>query len=870
MNFDARLFPTGEYIKNIEKYIGHIKEDNKEKLEDHMKLVLRYFEQICKEKNLFPILKKFWQGSEKGYEYWKDMLINVPYMHDIGKVNIVFQYEKMKNKIFDVEMDIQDATHSKFSAAIYMIYFSNKLKEIMELYTSEGMNKDRDNELSRLFLYMYINAYIISRHHIGLENFNLQFEDLIENIKDEKWQIKLKNHCEDFDFSKLDMKLCSSLVDKINYSYIRDKVYKKWEILELYIYSRLVYGLLVSADFYATYEFMTGNSIDDFGVIKDVDDLIEKFENNKIVQNIRKYDIDNNIFAQNNINKYRSEIFLEAERNIKLKNNENIFFLEAPTGSGKTITSINIALNLLKENKNLNNIFYIFPFNTLVEQTSNSLYQFFDKKDIGIINSITPMDNVIKTDKNKIIKVSGAEKEENLDYENIDYEATLLKRQFLHYPIIVTTHVHSFRDLFGTERGANFVISHLANSVVILDEIQSYKSTIWKEIIIFLKKYAQLLNIKIVIMSATLPNLSVLLEDSDTNICNLISNREKYFNNPIFKNRVNIDYELMSYSNNFKSDREIFLTILEEKVISYYKNGKKVVVEFIFKKSASKFYQLLADNLEVDLEDLFLITGDDNKVERERIINLTREKSKMILVATQVIEAGVDIDMDIGFKDNSLLDLDEQFLGRVNRSCKKSDSKVYFFNLDDSKKIYKDIRSKSIYTLLNMGMQHILSEKSFQEYYKKILNDLEKESVKNNDNNLKQFLEKYVVNLNYKEIKNRLELINNDYESVLVFFPRKLYYKGIEYDGNEIWFKFKELVYNKKMNYAEKMVRLADILEKVNLFGYNIPKKYIFGISYSDKIGDSILKIDNWEQYFINNKFDRDTLVADNSIDFIV
>ena len=78
-------------------------------------------------------------------------------------------------------------------------------------------------------------------------------------------------------------------------------------------------------------------------------------------------------------------MFLEAERNLKENIEENIFFLEAPTGSGKTVTSINLALNLLKSNKEINKIFYIFPFNTLAEQTYNSLGEIFDKKDIAVI-----------------------------------------------------------------------------------------------------------------------------------------------------------------------------------------------------------------------------------------------------------------------------------------------------------------------------------------------------------------------------------------------------------------------------------------------------------------------------------------------------
>lgn len=34
--------------------------------------------------------------------------------------------------------------------------------------------------------------------------------------------------------------------------------------------------------------------------------------------------------------------------------------------------------------------------------------------------------------------------------------------------------------------------------------------------------------------------------------------------------------------------------------------------------------------------------------------------------------------MDIGYKDISMLDSEEQFLGRINRSCKKTGCKVYF------------------------------------------------------------------------------------------------------------------------------------------------------------------------------------------------
>lgn len=86
----------------------------------------------------------------------------------------------------------------------------------------------------------------------------------------------------------------------------------------------------------------------------------------------------------------------------------------------------------------------------------------------------------------------------------------------------------------------------LSHSVIILDEIQSYKNDIWSEIITFLKGFANLMHMKIVIMSATLPNLEVLT-DNKTETVRLIEYREKFFNHKKFAKRVWPDYSLLGY-----------------------------------------------------------------------------------------------------------------------------------------------------------------------------------------------------------------------------------------------------------------------------------------------------------------------------------
>ena len=58
--------------------------------------------------------------------------------------------------------------------------------------------------------------------------------------------------------------------------------------------------------------------------------------------------------------------------------------------------------------------------------------------------------------------------------------------------------------------------------------------------------------------------------------------------------------------------------------------------------------------------------------------------------------------MDIGYKDISMLDSEEQFIGRINRSCLKSDAIVYFFNKDKASDIYRgDIRIQESLSIKN-------------------------------------------------------------------------------------------------------------------------------------------------------------------------
>lgn len=251
-----------------------------------------------------------------------------------------------------------------------------------------------------------------------------------------------------------------------------------------------------------------------------------------------------------------------------------------------------------------------------------------------------------------------------------------------------------------------------------------------------------------------------------------------------------------------------------------------------------------------------LITGDDNKIDRNKIINTVKIEQNIILVATQVIEAGVDIDMDIGFKDISILDAEEQFLGRINRSCKKKGSIVYFFNLDNVSSVYKgDRRKDKEITLSSMAVREILKLKDFEKFYTIVMGNLESDKRRENSNNITNFKDNVVAKLEYKEISKRMRLIDDDVKEYRVFFNREIEDdKGLIIRGSEVWYEYKYLLNDIALEYGEKRVKLSRILAKLDYFTYKVNK---MNVSYCDMLGN-IYYIDDGEKYFTEGKFDRE------------
>lgn len=848
------IIPIEDIIVKPELFYAHCDRGNgknPEILKEHVDRCYHYFEELWEHKNFKAVFENFQKElapelSDEGIKLFYSLIVNVIIFHDCGKINPRFQSIKMKNTLKKwTAIDCLDGTkHSILSAAIYFDYFYEKIQESL-------LSKDEKN---MIHVFMLVNAYVISRHHGNLS----RFEEFLEEFQPNRQLADIFSCMNQGDFTEVyHGPFCKRDRHMMNMPRQNTRIYhsfleKQSSHAGLYTYIRFLFSVLVSCDYYATSEYDNGIQMSAFGTIENTE-FATQYEQSERVKQIRRFNPESCVDDKKDINILRNRMFYEAEQTLLENKDANVAFAEAPTGAGKSNLAMNCSLKLL--DKNINKIFYVYPFNTLVEQNYDTLEKIYGQTDIfksiAVINSITP------------IPLNGTRKFwENLDKEENEkfYQNALLDRQFLNYPFILTTHVNLFQIMFGCEREAAISFYQLAGSVVVLDEIQSYKNVLWTEIMMFLQCYSRLLNMKIIIMSATLPKLDMLTGNHEK-VVNLIKNPEKYFQDARFKKRVALSYELLY------PDRKTEMKELYAHVLGQAQKGRKLLMEFITKTSAEKFYHMLTESGREDLQ-IFCMTGDDNQIDRKRILREmdTADKDKaVILVATQVVEAGIDIDMDIGYKDISKLDSEEQFIGRINRNFKRK-GVVYFFDMDNESGIYKeDYRVDTAYTLRKDEMKQLLADKKFGKYYDYILKGIRKyRNDRKNENGIEAFVDN-VKKLDFVWISQKMKLIdNNDDWKMSVYFAREITTDtGEIIDGKQVWERYRELLSDMTMNYAKKQILLSEVKSKMSYFIYQI--KIDNSLDYNDRIGELYL-IEDAEQYFENGRLNTDKFYSQGNL----
>ena len=878
------LLPIFEELQNT--YYAHLSNDKsvKESLFEHSELVSAYSLKLIEAHGLevlldsligklimlLPVKDKMGCGNQL-----KEVFLAAIVYHDLGKVNPNFQVIKMDNDLFNQNKKLTfQSNHSLLGAYLFSNIFFKKAFENKKL--------DEDEKLILYFSILLFAGAIIKHHNptidLTLEFNNQQIDDCYSFL--ETYQIFLdENFCSSFYYGATDIfrEFCE-MFDK-------QEVY-----FNLFATTKLLYSLLTASDFYATSEFMTKIGINEFGILSETEKekLIERFKtvkpyNKDLYSNLEHYQsfpFDELTERNNkNLNILRQKLTAEMILNLREHSENRCFYLEAPTGAGKTNLSLAFATELMNVDSSLNKVFYVFPFTTLITQTFKSIKE------------------TLEIDNNTIIQLhSKAGFHEKGDGTYGNEKRLYLDNLFVNYPIALMSHVRFFDILKGNEKESNYMLHRLCNSVVIIDEIQTYNPEHWDKIVYFLANYAQLFNIRVLIMSATLPKIDALHENLKGSFISLISNRDQYFSNQNFAGRVSFDFTLADKNRpdnkekeNYLSDLSDFMIEKAEQYASSNDENVKILIEFITKKTASLFFSIINQNSRFEEYKVLLLSGDILEFRRKQIINSIKEQKypKVIVVSTQVVEAGVDIDMDLGVKDRSLIDSDEQLAGRINRNASKDNCVVYLFDCDKTSTIYgSDSRYKVQQTDKDIfdDYKEILVKKQFHALYEKVFEQKSKNmrNVFHADNSYYQ----HFKNFNFSKLHSEFKLIeDNDSQQLFIPIPipvssfeniqdlekMNVLTDKMEYvDGVKVFEYYEKLIKLKFDDFTMKKIEMKKLGSIMSQFSISVYQKQLEAISTfldpeRDKLGFKYLL--NWnlcyspEYGFDSKKIDVSTFL---------
>ena len=369
--------------------------------------------------------------------------------------------------------------------------------------------------------------------------------------------------------------------------------------------------------------------------------------------------------------------------------------LTAPTGSGKTESAFLWLRKHFEENKT-GRIFYILPFTASINAMFERLTNVIDNQKVGMLHG-------------KLSAYLNNYFENHQYSQNSKKEAIYdLKQKFKYVttPIKVCTPFQLLKHLFGL-KGFEQGIFEWVNGYFIFDEIHAYDPKTFAQIKVLLEFVTQNLNVKIMVMTATLPRF--LREEIKSSIGNFT---EVSSNATLFES--------------FRRHKVIIKDGLLENDLSSIKNdlktGKKVLVVCnTVGKSQEIFNALNNDNIKS-----VLLHGGFNGLDRNhQEQTLLRAELKddlsdvMLLVGTQAIEVSLDIDFDIIYTEPAPIDALLQRFGRVNRKRKKGISSCIVFSENNKSDFFiydKSVIEKTLEIFTQNKNGGVIDEAILQEY----------------------------------------------------------------------------------------------------------------------------------------------------------
>ena len=443
---------------------------------------------------------------------------------------------------------------------------------------------------------------------------------------------------------------------------------------------RVLFSCLVDADYLDTEKFMNVSSASQRGHHKKLSELLILLEDHFCKLNNNSEDSTVNVIRR-----------CVQEQCIKMSSGETGFYsLTVPTGGGKTLSSLLWAMRHAVCNGQ-KRIIIAIPYTSIIVQTASVLKSIFGEENVLEHHSQFTIDSIIDKD----IRLKAKLASENWDY-----------------PIVVTTNVQLFESMFSNKPSDCRKLHNIANSVIILDEVQTLPTDYLQPIVDALKSYQRMFGISVLFTTASQPVLSGLIEgcnpkaafqgidgiteiipkeyalhDRLRRVCLEIDNTGSTYDE--IADRLSRHDKVLCIVNTRNDAREIFERLPKEGMTIHL---SRMMCPRHVTKAIQEIKQALSDNSEIVIR----------------------------VVATQLIEAGVDIDFPVVYRQEAGLDSILQAAGRCNREGKLDMATAYVFSLSVEHKLYGSIIDANNARLGMINVNDWFAPETMTEYFRQL------------------------------------------------------------------------------------------------------------------------------------------------------
>lgn len=553
---------------------------------------------------------------------------------------------------------------------------------------------------------------------------------------------------------------------------------------------RMLFSCLVDADSLDTEQFLNPEQSKLRGCCTSMQELLKMMESH--LQTLRMTALDTEV---NQIRNYvQDQCVKESQGGI------GFYSLTVPTGGGKTLASVLWALQHAVKN-NLQRIIIAIPYTSIIVQTAATLKNIFGEDNVLEHHSnVNPEDTKDKELRERL----------QLSTENWDY------------PIIVTTNVQLFESLFSNKRSACRKLHNIVNSVIILDEVQTLPLCFYKPIVHTLNTLKRVFGSSILFTTASQPILSGRIVGANPNASfdalqsvHEIIPQESQLHDKLRRVELQFLEGAMTYDN------------MAEELSKY----QRVLCIVNTRRDAKELYDRLPkEGICLHLSRMMCPAHVSFTIQRIKEALHSHSSQPIRVIATQLIEAGVDIDFPVVFRQEAGLDSILQAAGRCNREGKHKICTTYVFSLGEEHPLPIGYITQTNNARLNMGRNlDWFAPETMKSYFEQLycrVPSFDQTIINGVRYSMEDLL--YKKETEFEKAADVFRLIDDQTTSVIINWGDSLYYY------QHLISQGPSYVLMKKLAQYSVNIRKRDFEMFQSIDAINNPYENIFAITNSD------------------------------------